>query len=72
MPSIRTLSGYTGIVRKVKHSIGLSQIQGWTRPSRIKQKVKYRIGLYSPIMKFVRNTSKGRFPSYLGIFKKRK
>lgn len=71
-PSIRTLTGYTGAKRRAKRSLGISQVQGWTQPSRIKQRAKYRIGLYSPAARVVRNTAKGRFPSFLGLFSRRK
>jgi hypothetical protein len=71
-PSMKTLIGYTSAKRRVKRSLGISQVQGWTRPSRIKQRIKYRVGLYSPAARVVRNTAKGRFPSFLGMFKNNK
>jgi hypothetical protein len=70
-PSIKTLSGYTKAKRRTKRSLGISQVQGWTKPSRIKQKAKYRVGLYSPTMRVVRNTAKGRYPTLLGLFRKK-
>ena len=69
-PSIRTLSGYTRVKRRANRSIGLSQFQAVTRPTRIKQKLKYEAGLYSKPVRVVRNTSKGIFPSFLGLFRK--
>jgi len=68
-PSIKSIIGYTGAKRRLKRSLGISQVQAWTKPSRVKQRVKYRLGLYSPIARIVRNTAKGKFPSFLGIFK---
>jgi hypothetical protein len=71
-PSLRTLSGYTRVKRRAKRSIGLSQFQAVTRPSRIKQKIKYEVGLYSKPVRVVRNTSKGIFPSLMGFFRFKK
>lgn len=61
--------GVTKAKRSVKRSLGISQVQAWTKPSRIKQRVKYSAGLYSPAARVVRQTSKGILPSLLGIFK---
>ncbi len=69
-PSIKTLVGYTGAKRRLKRSLGISQIQALTKPSRIKQRAKYRLGIYSPTVRFIRNTAMGRFPIFLGLFKK--
>lgn len=71
-PSVRTMLGVTKAKRRVKHSLGISQLQAYTKPSRIKQKAKYEVGLYSPIAKIVRQTSKSKFPTFLGLFKSRK
>lgn len=71
-PSLRTLTGYSRVKRQAKRSLGISQVQGWTSPSRLKQKAKYRIGFYSPPVRIVRNTAKGKFPSFLGLFSRRK
>jgi len=68
-PSIKTLVGYTSAKRRLKRSIGISQVQAWTKPSRVKQRVKYRLGLYSPVARVIRNASKGKFPSLLSIFR---
>jgi len=69
-PSLNTLLGITREKRRIKRSLGISQVQAWTKPSRVKQRVKYNLGWYSPTMRVVRNTEKGRFPSFLGLFKK--
>ena len=68
-PSIKTLIGYTGVKRRLKRSLGISQVQAWTKPSRVKQRVKYRLGLYSPAARVIRNSVEGKFPSFLGMFK---
>jgi hypothetical protein len=46
-PSLNTLLGVTKAKRQVKRELGISQIQAWTKPSRVKQRAKYRLGLYS-------------------------
>lgn len=68
-PSFKILIGYTGAKRKLKRSLGISQVQAWTKPSRVKQRIKYNLGLYSPVVRVIRNTAKGKFPSLFGIFK---
>ncbi|MFI5270990.1 MAG: hypothetical protein ACHQT9_03020 [Candidatus Saccharimonadales bacterium] len=45
-PSFRRIVGYTGAKRRLKRSLGISQVQAWTRPSRVKQRAKYRAGWY--------------------------
>jgi hypothetical protein len=69
-PSLRSLSGYTQVKRRAKRQLGISQVQAWTKPSRLKQRAKQDVGYYSPTMRVVRNTAKGRFPSFLGLFRK--
>jgi hypothetical protein len=71
-PSVRTLLGYTQAKRQVKRELGISQAQTWTKPSRVKQRAKYKIGWYSPTMRVARNTSQGRLPSLLGLFTKKR
>ena len=70
-PSLRNLSGYTQVKRRAKRQLGISQVQAWTKPSRVKQRAKQHVGYYSPAMRVVRNTAKGRFPSFLGLFRKK-
>jgi len=70
-PSIKTIAGYTSAKRRLKRSLGISQVQAWTKPNRVKQRVKYSLGLYSPAARVIRNTAKGRFPSFLGLFTKK-
>ena len=70
-PSINTILGITKETRRIKRALGISQVQAWTRPSRIKQRAKYRLGLYSPAARIIRNTAKGKFPTILGLFNKK-
>jgi hypothetical protein len=70
-PSINRVLGITTAKRRFKRSLGISQVEGWTRPARVKQRMKYRAGWYSPQMRIVRNTAKGKIPSFLGLFGKR-
>lgn len=46
--------------------------QAWTKPSRIKQRAKYRVGYYPPAMRVIRQTSRGKLPSLLGLFSKKR
>lgn len=69
-PSMRTLLGVTAAKRQVKRSLGISQVQAWTKPSRVKQRAKSRLGLYSPVARTVRQTAKGRIPGPFGFFTK--
>ena len=71
-PSLRKIVGYTSVKRNFKRSVGISQVQAWTRPSRVKQRIKYNVGWYSPTMRVARNTAKGKFPSFLGLFSKKR
>src|ERR1035437_9825619 len=70
-PSLRNLSGYTQVKRRAKRQLGINQVQAWTKPSRVKQRAKQHVGCYSPTIRVVRNTAKGRFPSFLGLFRKK-
>lgn len=67
-PSMRTVLGATKYKRRVKRTLGISQVQAWTKPSRVKQRVKYSVGLYSPAMRIIRQTSRGKIPTFLGLF----
>ena len=71
-PSLKTVLGVTKTKRTVKRSLGISQVQGWTRPSRLKQKAKYRAGLYSPAARVVRQTARGKVPTLLGLFHRKR
>jgi hypothetical protein len=67
-PSIRSLTGYTAAKRRVKRELGISQVQAWTKPARVKQRAKAELGLYSPALRVIRQTARGRFPTFLGLF----
>lgn len=69
-PSLNTLLGITQEKRRIKKELDISQVQAWTKPSRVRQRAKYHMGYYSPPLRTIRNTSKGKFPSFLGIFSK--
>ena len=71
-PSLSTLLGVTKAKRRVKRELGISQVQAWTKPSRVKQRAKYRLGLYSPVMRAVRQTAKGKIRTPLGLFTKKR
>jgi hypothetical protein len=71
-PSSKTVLGVTRAKRRAKRSLGISQVEGWIKPSRVKQKVKYRLGLYHPAISIIRNLSKGRVPTPFGLFTRRK
>ena len=71
-PSLNTLLGVTKAKRRVKRELGISQVQAWTKPSRVKQRAKYRLGLYSPVMRTVRQTAKGKVPTLFGLFTKKR
>ncbi len=66
-PSVKTLLGVTAVKRKVKRSLGVSQVQGWTKQSRVKQRIKASVGLYSPIARVIRQSAKGNFPTLFGL-----
>lgn len=70
-PSVNTLLGITKAKRRFRKATGLSTIARYTNPSRIKQRIKYSAGLYSSEARVIRQTSKGRFPSFLGLFGKK-
>jgi hypothetical protein len=71
LPPLRNLTGYTRVKRRTKRQLGISHVQAWTNPSRVKQRAKQHVGYYSPTMRAVRNTAKSRFPSFLGLFGKK-
>lgn len=69
-PSLKTMIGVTRITRSVRKATGISTFERFTKPSRIKQSLKQKVGIYSPPMTIVRQTLKGKFPSLFGWFKK--
>lgn len=70
-PSLRTLTGYTAAKRRVKRELGISQVEAWTKPSRIKQRAKQELGLNSPAARVIRQTAKGNLPTFLGLFRRK-
>lgn len=70
-PSLNTMMGVTAEKRRIKRSLGISQVQAWAKPSRVRQRAKYRLGLYSPAMRIIRNSAKGHYPTLLGLFRKK-
>lgn len=56
----------------MKRSLGISQVEGWTKPSRVKLKLKYRAGLYSPAVRVILQTAKGKLPTLFGLFDKKR
>ena len=71
-PSLKTALGVIRVKRQMKRSVGISQVEGWTKPSRVKQKLKYRAGLYSPAVRVIRQTAKGKLPTLCGLFDKKR
>jgi hypothetical protein len=71
-PSLKTALGVIRVKRQMKRSVGISQVEGWTKPSRMKQKLKYRAGLYSPAVRVIRQTAKGKLPTLFGLFDKKR
>ncbi len=69
-PSLNQLLGITAAKRRLKRELGISQVEAWTDPSRVKQRMKQEVGLYSPEATVIRQTAKGRFPTFLGLFGK--
>jgi hypothetical protein len=70
-PSLNTVLGVTRIKRRLRKATGISTFERYTKPSRIKQNIKQKIGIYNnPTVTIVRQTSKGKLPSVLGIFSK--
>jgi len=67
-PGCRQLTGYTTAKRRVRRDLGISQVEAWTKPARIKQRVKAKVGLYSPAARIIRQTARGNFPTLLGLF----
>ncbi len=71
-PSVNTILGITTAKRRVKRELGISQVEAWTKPARVRQRLKQRVGLYSPAARVVRQTLHGKFPSFLGLFGRRR
>ena len=70
-PSLNTVLGITKIKRSIKKATGISTVERFTNPNRIKQTIKQKVGIYgnSTVTAF-RQTIKGKIPNPLGIFSK--
>lgn len=67
-PSLKTALGITKVKRAIKKTTGISTVERFTKPSRIKQSFKQKVGLYSPTATLIRQTSRGRIPTLFGLF----
>jgi hypothetical protein len=70
-PSLNTIIGLTKVKRSIRKVTGISTVERLTKPSRIKQSIKQKVGIYSPTMTVVRQTSKSNTPSFFGLFNKK-
>ena len=68
---MRTVFGVTKVKRKVRKMTGLSALNRYSAPW-VKQRVKTKAGLNTPVARVFRQFLKGNFPTFLGIFKARK
>jgi hypothetical protein len=71
-PSLNGLLGITAAKRRVRRELGISQVEAWTKPSRVKQRAKRQLGLYSPAARVIRQTARGNVPTFLGLFGKKR
>ncbi len=71
-PSLNQLLGITAAKRRVKRELGISQVEAWTKAARVKQRLKQQVGLYSPVVRVIRQTAQGNFPRFLGLFGKKR
>ncbi len=61
-PSLKRMVGITRVKKAVRKATGLNTVVKYTKPSRIKQRIKQNVGLYSPTMRTIRQTAKGKLP----------
>ena len=66
-PSLSTLLGVAAVKRSIKRSLGISQVQGFIEPSRLKHRIKYRAGLHTPVTRAIRQTAKGKIRTPFGL-----
>lgn len=69
-PSLKKALGITKIKRKVNKITGKSMIKRYSK-SRIKSKIKNKVGFSKKSVIFVRNAAKNKIPTFLGIFGKK-
>src|SRR5690348_2119251 len=67
-PSVKTLLGITRAERNIKKATDISTVERFTKPSRTQQTLKQKVGIYSPEMTVIRQTSKGKLPTLFGFF----
>jgi hypothetical protein len=71
-PSLNNILGVTRVKRSIRKATGISTINRYTNPSRIKQTLKQDIGIYNnPVMTIARQSSKGKLPTIFGFFNKK-
>lgn len=68
---MNTLLGITRVKRAIRRETGISTFERYTKPTRIRQRAKQKLGIYSPTITPIRQTLKWNFPSILGFFKKK-
>jgi hypothetical protein len=67
-PSLNGILGITRAKRRIRRDLGISQVEAYTKPSRVKQKLKREVGLYSPEATVIRQSAEGKVPTFLGLF----
>ena len=66
-PSLSTLLETTAAKRSDKRSLGISPVQGFIEPSRLKQKIKPRAGLYTQVPRAIRQTARRKLRTPFGL-----
>jgi hypothetical protein len=64
---VGTVPGLTAARRRIRRSLGISRVEAWTRPSRVKQRLRFKLGLYSPTARVIRQAAKGNVPTTFGL-----
>jgi|GEM_PF-1581192 len=67
-PSLSAHLGVAAAKQSIKRSLSISQVQGFSKRSRHNQKIKHRAGLYTPVVRAIRQTAKGRFRTPFGLW----
>ena len=68
---MKTIFGVTKVTRRVRKTTGFSALNRYSEP-RVKQRIKTKAGLNTPIARAVRQASRGNWPTLFGIFRSRK
>lgn len=66
------LLGVTAAKSRVKRDLGISQVEARTKTALVKQRVKQQLGLCPPEVRLIRQTLHRKFPSFLGLFGRRR